>query len=311
MPCNNSNSIAIPEGNDGLPGSNGNHGGVNGRWSFSTSTVISPSAGQIRFNNTASSLVTTIYVSDTGLNSIDHDLLLDSFSNSGSYGVITIFKEFDSTKFWIGEITNVVDSGTYHTLTVTYIEASNATIPTNIFAASDNLVLTFAQSGLDGTNGTNGVEVLNNVTTGSATTSGTTLTTLLSYTVTAGKCLNDQDGILITSWVEKSNIADEFTLTLVINSVIFGTYTLPNGVKCGRLRATITRESATTYFFESILTGFDATSGGFFAWGASANTYASGALTFANTIPIDIKMQRVSGSGTATSKQLNVIFLNK
>ena len=93
--------------------------------------------------------------------------------------------------------------------------------------------------------------------------------------------------------------------------MIFGTYTLPNGTKCARLRATITRESATTYFFESIMTSFDATSGGFFTWGASGNTYGSGALTFANAIPIDIKMQRVSGSGTATSKQLSVIFLNK
>lgn len=159
--------------------------------------------------------------------------------------------------------------------------------------------------------GVPGAVILNNVTTGSATTSGTTDTTLLSFTTTAGQCDTNQDALLITSWVEKSVITDEFTFTLVINSVIFGTYTLPNGTKCARLRATITRESATTYFFESILSSFDASSGGYFTYGASGNTYSSGALTFANTIAIDAKMQRVSGSGTATSKQLSVIFLNK
>lgn len=176
---------------------------------------------------------------------------------------------------------------------------------------SNSIAIPKGDKGDPGIDGIDGIAVLNNATTGSATTSSTTNTTLLSFTTIAGQLDSNQDELLITSWVEKSNIADTFTFTLVINSVVFGTYTLPNGTKCARLRATITRESATTYFFESIATAFDATTGGFFTWGANANSYSSGSLTFANTILIEVKMQRNSGSGTATSKQLNVIFLNK
>jgi hypothetical protein len=310
---NCSKSKVLPTGPKGQDGNNGQPGGIFGKWIFSTSTIVAPSINQIRFNNTTSNLVTNIYISDTGRSSVNYGPLLDSFTNSGNYGNITIYKEFDSTKFWIGKITNVVDNGTYHTLTVTYISSSEVTIPTDIFLLNDNINLTFSAGGVDGSNGLDGVDglvTLSNQTTGSTTTVGTNDTTLLSYTVNGGRCSSNQDSLLIISWVEKSNISDEFLLKLNVNGTTFASYLLVNGCKCSRLRSSITREGATTYFFESINSSFNSVNGGLWIYGP-ASSYASGSLTFANDILIEIKMQRISGNGTATAKQLNVNFLNK
>ena len=154
--CNKSTTLPTgPKGVDGV-GQDGQPGGIVGKWTFSASTIVSPISTEIRFNNTSSTLVTEIYVSDTGRSSVDYDELLDSFDNSGNFGSITIYQEFDSTKFWIGKITSVTDDGTYHTLGVTYTAASDATIPTNIFSATANINLTFCPGAINGTNGVTG-----------------------------------------------------------------------------------------------------------------------------------------------------------
>ena len=141
--CTN-NSTVLPigySGNDGTNGTDGIFGGFSGKWVFSTSTSAGPSSTQIRLNNATYSSVTNIYVSDTNFDSVSYDAFLDSLSNNNNFGLIRIYKEFDNTKFWLGQVTAVTDNGTDHTIAVTYISHSSS------FSASDNLILSFTPSG--------------------------------------------------------------------------------------------------------------------------------------------------------------------
>lgn len=131
----------------GADSQDGIYGGYSGEWIYDTSnspTVPSLSGTLLRFNNNTASSVTEIYVNETGIGSVSYANFLASLDNDGSFGWIRIFKKFDSTKFWMGKITAVTDSGAYFTLTVEFTNSSNATIPTNIFADDDNIVLTFS-----------------------------------------------------------------------------------------------------------------------------------------------------------------------
>lgn len=134
-------STTLPAGADGLDGM---YGGYSSDFKFDSSVAAGPASTYLRLNNTTYSSVTTIYISDTNQDSTNVDLFLDSFDNSGNFGKIRIFKEYDSNTFWDGTITAVTDSGTYHTITVTYV-LSNGT-----FAAGDSLVVTFAPAGGQG-----------------------------------------------------------------------------------------------------------------------------------------------------------------
>lgn len=165
--CGCGNSTVLPIGPTGTSGVDGIYGGFSGEWLYSSTTTVSPSTGQLRFNSNTSASVTNIYISNTGDNSIAYSLFLASLSNSGYYGWIRIFKEFDSTKFWLGKITNVVSVGTYYNLTVTYITASNASINTNIFTNGSRTIFSFVpkgETGAAGANGTNGTNGANGAT---------------------------------------------------------------------------------------------------------------------------------------------------
>jgi len=154
--CGCSNSSALPIGPSGLRGADGLYGGFSGEWKYATSTGAGATASQLRFNSNTSNAVTTLYISNTGDNSIAYFDFLASLANSGNYGRVRIFKEYDSTKFWMGNVTNVTSIGTYYTIVVTYITASNAAINTTIFNADDRIILSFVPKGAAGTNGTPG-----------------------------------------------------------------------------------------------------------------------------------------------------------
>lgn len=128
-------------GTNGIDGIQGIYGGFSGEFVFNTSTSTGPGATLLRFNNTTYSSVFRIYVSDTGVGSVNYDSFLDSFLNNSNYGYVRVYKKDDSTKFWMGIITGVTDNGTDHTLDVTYITSNGA------FAAADSLVLTFSPTG--------------------------------------------------------------------------------------------------------------------------------------------------------------------
>lgn len=134
------NSTDIPVGLTGDTGAGGTFGGFCGEWKWSTSTSSGPASTEVRFNNATYASVTSIYVSDTNRDSVNYDAFLDSFSNAGYFGYIRIFKEYDSSKFWLGQITAVTDNGTDHSIDVTYILSNGA------FAANDSLIICFVGS---------------------------------------------------------------------------------------------------------------------------------------------------------------------
>jgi len=136
-------TVAAPAA--GATGAQGVYGGFSSVWQFTDVVGGGSASTELGFNSNNFSLVTTLKVSDTNADSINVDGLLDSLDNSGNFGLIRVFKESDSTQFVAFEVTNVVDSGTYHTLTVTY-KMHNGT-----FADNDSVVLTFAPKGNAGT----------------------------------------------------------------------------------------------------------------------------------------------------------------
>ncbi len=133
--CNDCNNITLFSGN---PGSNGLFGGHSSKWKFDGSTTTpGPSSTYIRVNNASLASVTEIYINETNFNSLDVSAFLTSFNATGDYGYIRLFKEFDDNTFWVGQITNIADAGTYRTLTVTHTQ-SNGT-----FTTDDAIVVTF------------------------------------------------------------------------------------------------------------------------------------------------------------------------
>lgn len=149
MSCDSCNDASIDITNC-KDGKNGQYGGYSSRWLFDGSTAVGPASNYFRFNNTTYSLVTNIYISDTNADNTLVSDLLDSFANTLNFGTIRIFKEFDSNTFWYGKITNVVDNGAYHTLTVTFVESNNS------FSSNDSIVVTFSPAGQQGIQGVPG-----------------------------------------------------------------------------------------------------------------------------------------------------------
>lgn len=188
----NCEELSLPTGNTG---SQGLYGGYSTDFLFSSTLTASPSSGTLRFNSATYNLVSSIYVSDTNNDSIDIDLVLDTFTG----GYIRIFKKDDNTKFWYGLITANTDSGSYHTLTVTYI-LSNGT-----FSADDNIVVTYVKNGTDGAAGSNGTDgtnypvVLSNDISDSGLSSSTSEQILKSYTLPAGTLTTNGDICEITA----------------------------------------------------------------------------------------------------------------
>jgi hypothetical protein len=135
--CNDCNDITLFSGNPGTNGSNGIFGGQSSKWKFDAVAGTAPGTSYIRFNVGAPASVTTIYINETNFDSTDMSAFLTSFNATGDYGLIRLFKEFDANTFWIGTITNIVDAGTYRTLTVTHTQ-SNGT-----FSADDAIVVSF------------------------------------------------------------------------------------------------------------------------------------------------------------------------
>ena len=133
-----------PAGSTGATGPQGLFGGFSGEWLFDTSTSSGPASTFLRFNNGTYGSVTAIYINDTNADSLNYQEFLNTFDDSRNYGLIRVFKESDSTKFWIGKITGVTDVGTSHQIDVTYIAHNSS------FSASDNVIVTFTTTANDG-----------------------------------------------------------------------------------------------------------------------------------------------------------------
>lgn len=140
-------STTLPIGSDGTDAM---YGGYSSDWKFDSSIAAGPASQYLRFNNATLSSVTILYISDTNQDLTSRQAFLDSFTNSSQFGKIRVFKEYDSNTFWEGTITANTDSGTYHTVTATYISSNGS------FTAGDSIVVTFSPAGSIGATGPQG-----------------------------------------------------------------------------------------------------------------------------------------------------------
>lgn len=146
-PCACDNGIDLPF-ITGSPGLDGLFGGFSAKWKFDVSTSSSPSAGYLHFNNANLSSVTSIYLHENNASLQDHT----NFLNSVTSGKIRVFKEYDSSNVWYGQITGVTaESATVIRIDVTPIQ-NNAT-----FILNDNVVVSLVEDGAQGAAGADGV----------------------------------------------------------------------------------------------------------------------------------------------------------
>jgi len=310
-----SNSTALPIGNTGATGKTGEqglYGGFSGDWLFDLTDGGAPATTFLRFNGAdVSANVTTITVAETGPSSVDYTAFLASLLNNSQYGYVRLFKQTDSTAFWMGKITGVADSGTYATLTVTYITASDATT-SNIFAASDSVVLTFSPSGA----GTS--LVLYNKTI-PVSTSGGGIDALMSYNIPVNQLKTNDDVIEVDASFVCSGTSEAKELLLRINGSNFitktgsGTLYVTKDIKYAKLKLIITRVSSTSLYITVELGRTSAT----------YLTHSSGGYSFdesvvgisdlsSNTLTIACLGQNIAaGSETITQNQLLVRYFNK
>lgn len=142
--CNCSSVITLPVASPGAPGASGMFGGWSQRMVFDSATSASPLARDLRLNNATPANVTQIYVNDLNADGNDIDPFLDAFANNNSFGLVKLWKQYDSSIFWMGEVTGVTDNGADHTVAVTHV-ASNGT-----FANNDSIVISYVANGESG-----------------------------------------------------------------------------------------------------------------------------------------------------------------
>ncbi len=164
-------SIQLTQGPAGAAGSDGLYGGWALEWDFDSSTANTTGSGEVRFNNATLSSVTHIFINDTNSDSVDASSFLASVGTT-PFGRIKVFKESDSSVFWLGTIT-AADSTSVpaeYDLTVTHV-VSNGT-----FTDADDVVVVLMPQGVSGstgTAGTDGIAVIQaNMTPTSSTTGG-------------------------------------------------------------------------------------------------------------------------------------------
>ena len=220
----------------GLTGSAGARSAVSvGAWTYSsTTTNVSVVAPEFRFNSNTSASVTELYINDVGMSSIDYTKLLDGLRGS----VISVVLNSDKSKFWIGRVTNVVDSGTFHTLTVEHIQSYSSTILTNIFAASDQLALHVSYQN-------NESRIVYSAIAGSLHSGA--VATMNTYTIPANLLSTDGDALEIVAVSEVSgSTANSRAMTVKINSDIM-TFAFTSTANAAWLSSKIlvTRKSAT------------------------------------------------------------------
>lgn len=151
-PCGCDNGISLPY-LTGPAGLNGIFGGFSAKWKYDSSSILdNPPTTYLRFNDANPGIATNIYINNNNDDSINHSAFLNSFNNDGNYGLLRIFKEYDSSIFAFYKITNIVSTGTSYSLSVTPI-LFNGT-----FTLNDKLVVSFAASGDTGAAGADGAD---------------------------------------------------------------------------------------------------------------------------------------------------------
>jgi len=149
-----------PTGNAGTNGSNGLYGGWSLKWKFDDNTGSGTGSNEVRLNSVDPQAANVIYVNDDAYGTGAADVFLSSVT-SAPFGKIKIFKEYDSTVFWLATITAADDTTVPAEVKFTVTDV----VTNGSFTDGDDIVLTLAPAGATGatgtgTPGTDGVAVL-------------------------------------------------------------------------------------------------------------------------------------------------------
>ena len=134
-------------GETGLTGPTGLAGGYSFYYTFNTLTTVSPSSGEIRFNNATYSSVSSIYIHYNDRYSVNLSTVLGSLSAGDT---LKVFNENNPIKFAIFRFVSITDNVTYKTLTVTYVTSNSN------FSTSDNVAISISRIGSLGQTGPSG-----------------------------------------------------------------------------------------------------------------------------------------------------------
>lgn len=254
--------------------------GTGFQYGFDTDTTATdPGSGDVKFNNATLSSVTAIYISETTDQSQAIAEVLDTWDDSDSTvkGRITIFEQEDQTNFAIFDLTAAADSGSYRTLTVTYIDSGGS------FTADDTLTVKFSRTGDKGATGSQGPT--GNIGDISAQTTGTPATG--DFLVWAD--IDDSNN------TKKSTIGDTVRTTGVINGGTSGTITASDEILFGDVDDSNNVKKDTVQ-------GILDLAGGGITLGTPQATTSGSDFTFSGipsgTYAIDIMFQGISLSGT-------------
>jgi hypothetical protein len=144
-------SVQLALGPAGSDGSDGLYGGWSLKWKFDSNVVSGTGSSEVRLNNASPVSATVIYVNDDAFGTGAADVFLSSVT-SAPYGRIKIFKEYDSTIFWLATITAADD-----TIVPAEVKFTVTDVVTNgSFTNGDDIVLTLAPAGATGATGNTG-----------------------------------------------------------------------------------------------------------------------------------------------------------
>lgn len=308
MSCIDCEDNTLPQGKNGL---NGLFGGFSGKFKFNnTLSDVGINSTQLRFNNNTSNAITEIYISNLNSDLIDYTLFLDSFNNSGNYGYIKIFKEFDSTKFWIGKITNIVNNGSYHTLTVSYIFTNSTTILTNTFVNSEDLIITFTPMGAQGAigvNGNSGTTVLYN---DFSNVSNNTLTngTLKLITVSANQLSNNGDYLELSAVFSANpyQVAGK-NFNININGILVtSVFTISSAINITKYVLKIHRKTSTNLYLEVQTLSYDING----VLNSSNSVFLKSNITVLDLVITSLNID-IQGLDYITLEQTNLTYFKK
>ena len=138
-----------PTGNAGTNGSNGLYGGWSLKWKFDDNTGSGTGSNEVRLNSVDPQTANVIYVNDDAYGTGAADVFLSSVT-SAPFGKIKIFKEYDSTIFWLATITAADDTAVPAEVKFTVTDV----VTNGSFTDGDDVVLTLAPAGATGATGT-------------------------------------------------------------------------------------------------------------------------------------------------------------
>ena len=146
-------SVQLAIGANGAPGTNGLYGGWSLKWKFDTNIGSGTGSSEVRLNNVSPVSATVIYVNDDAFGTGAANVFLSSVT-SAPFGKIKIFKEYDSTVFWLATITDADPTAVPAEVKFTVTDV----VTNGTFTDADDIVLTLAHAGATGLQGPTGLD---------------------------------------------------------------------------------------------------------------------------------------------------------